>query len=337
MDIFQEIEERLLTPSQRLVEDMKNIKGDILVLGAGGKMGPSLCILAARAVAQADMDKKIYAVSRFSDEKSRKKLEDAGVHTISMDILTGDLSKLPDCENLIYMAGKKFGTNGAECETWAMNAYLPGRVCERYPNANIVAFSTGNVYPYVEVSTGGATEDVTPGPIGEYAQSCLGRERIFEYFSRKFGTKVCMYRLNYAVDMRYGVIMDIGRAVAKGEELDITMGHTNAIFQGDANEYAIRCLLHCKAPINYMNITGEQIVVVKDVVEKFEKLLGCKAKITGTPAEKVQLMNPSKAFALMGKPQVDLDTMIQWGAEWIRQGGEDIGKPTHFNERGGKF
>ena len=337
MDIFKEIEERLLTPSDRLVEDMKKIRGDILVLGAGGKMGPSLCILAARAAKLAGVEKTIYAVSRYSDAKSRQELEEAGVKTIAMDILTGDLAELPDAENIIYMAGKKFGTNGAECETWAMNAYLPGRVCERYKNANIVAFSTGNVYPYVEVATGGATEDITPAPIGEYAQSCLGRERIFEYYSRKFGTKVCMYRLNYAVDMRYGVIMDIGRAVAKGEELDITMGHTNAIFQGDANEYAIRCLLHCEAPINYMNVTGEGTIVVKDVVEKFEQLLGCKANVTGTPAEKVQLMNPAKAFRLMGKPFVDLDTMIKWGAEWILQGGEDIGKPTHFNERGGKF
>ncbi len=332
------LDKMLTTPSAALVEDMKKIKGDIIILGAGGKMGPTLCILAKNAIAQAGIDKKVYAVSRFSDPIATKLLQDEGVITISADLLEhGALDKLPDVENVIFMAGRKFGTNGQEPFTWSMNAWLPSLVAERYKNSNIVAFSSGNLYPIVPACSGGVTEEVNPLPTGEYPQSVLARERCFEYGSLQYGTKVLLYRLNYAIDLRYGVLYDIASKIYAGEELSISNSCFNCIWQGDANEIAIRSLLHTGSPATKLNVTGPETVSVRYVANEFAKLFGKEAKLTGEELNDAYLSNAAQQFKLFGYPSVCLKQMIEWQAEWIMAGGRILNKPTHFEERKGKY
>ena len=242
----QNVDERyaqLLQPSQELINDIASLKGDIIVLGAGGKMGPALCTLAMSAINIAGASKKVVAISRFREEGVQQGLQAQGIHTINADLLNdNDLQSLPNAENVVYMAGMKFGSTANASLTWAMNTYLPGRVAEKYRSSNIVAFSTGNVYPLMDIKSGGATEEVAPEPVGEYAQSCLGRERMFQYFSTLNNTPVCIYRLNYANDVTYGVLLEIAKSVKEEKPIDLSMGYFNAIWQGDANEIALRAL-----------------------------------------------------------------------------------------------
>src|SRR5690554_3785043 len=250
----EELEDLLSTPSPALIEEMAQLKGDILILGVGGKMGPSLAKLAIRAIREAGVDKKVTGVSRFSEPGLKEELEGYGVETISIDLLNDEeLQTLPEVENVIYMAGKKFGTTGQEHATWAMNTYLPGRVGEKFKNSRIVVFSSGNIYPFMPTGSGGADENVAPDPKGEYAQSCLGRERIFQYTSHKYKTPLLIYRLNYAVDLRYGNLLEIAQMVNEGREIDLTSGHMNVIWQGDANEIALRSLSICDHPAKILN------------------------------------------------------------------------------------
>lgn len=333
-----ELENRLSKPSPALIEDLRQLDGDILILGAGGKMGPSLARLARRAVLEGRLDKEIIAVSRFSKSERRQELEDTGIKTIAGNLLDDAfLQNLPDCPNVIYMAGQKFGTSGNEPYTWAMNAYLPGRVGERYKNSRIVVFSSGNVYPFVPVDGGGATEKTPPGPVGEYAQSCLGRERMFEYFSREHGTPVLLYRLNYALDLRYGVLNDIARAVWNQQPVDLRMGYFNCIWQGDANSCALQSLRLCASPARILNVTGPELASVREVAIQFGAKMGREVQFTGKSAETALLNDASQCHELFGPPEVSLDTLIDWTAKWVMQGGEDLGKPTHFQERTGKF
>lgn len=328
----------LTKPSSRLIEDMRRIEGNSMVIGAGGKMGPTVCILAQRAMREAGCAGHVIAVSRFSDSFARQELADYGIETISEDVMeAGALQRLPDCENVIYMIGRKFGTNGSEHLTWMTNVVLLARVAERFRNSRIVAFSSGNVYPMLDARTGGATEETRPDPLGEYAMSCLGRERVFENAALAFGTKILLYRLNYAVDMRYGVLYDIASAVYEGRPVPLGSSVFNCIWQGDACEYAIRSLLLAEAPMRILNVTGPEVLSVRAVAERFARLFGTAAIFEGEPREKALLNNSGLCMKLMGYPSVSADEMIEWQAEWIAGGGRTLSKPTHFETRDGKF
>lgn len=338
MKTVAELEAKLAEPSQALIDDLSTMDGDILILGVGGKMGPSLARLAANAVREGGLNKKVIGVSRFSNAEARQELEEAGIETISCDLLNDEeLQKLPDAANVIYMAGNKFGTTGREYFTWGMNAYLPGRVAEKYKNSRIVVFSSGNVYPFSPVGSGGVNESITPEPIGEYAQSCLGRERVFEYFAHQNQTPMVIYRLNYAIDMRYGVLLELAKAINENRAIDLTMGHANVIWQGDANEMALRCLKHCSTPPEIMNITGPETISIRWAAQELAKRMGKEAKFEGVESDTALLNNASKSHQLFGYPKVSLLQMIDWTAEWVLAGGDTWNKPTHFQERKGKF
>jgi hypothetical protein len=332
------LEQEILKPSSALIEDVSRIKGDIMLLGVAGKMGPSMARVARQAVDIAGTGQRIIGVSRFSDPESRAALEASGVETIAADLLNeAELAALPDVPNVIYLAGHKFGTTGKEAFTWAMNTYLPGRVAEKYRNSNIVAFSSGNVLPFVLVTSGGVSEETSPEPIGEYAQSCLGRERIFEYFSQKNNTPTLIYRLNYAVDFRYGVLVEIAKSVLSGKPIDLHTENVNVIWQGDANEIAIRSLLHCKAPAKMLNVTGPETLSTRWVAEQFGVIFNKQPNFIHESAGTALLNNASECHRLFGYPKVTVREIIELTATWMQEGGEALNKPTHFQERSGKF
>ncbi len=338
MTTVEELEDYLSIPSKELINDISRIKGDILILGIGGKMGPSLAKLLKRAIGRAGLDKKIIGASRFSDAKLFKELCDFGIECIKVDLLNDkDLNKLPQVENIIYMAGNKFGTLGNEHFTWAMNTYLPGRVSEKYKNSRIVVFSTGNIYPFTPVDSKGAREDFIPSPIGEYAQSCLGRERVFEHFSIKNKTKILLFRLNYALDLRYGVLLEIAKTVWEQRPLDLSMGYVNIIWQGDANEFAIRCLNHCEYPVKKLNITGPEVISVKWLADEFGKHFRKTPVFKNKPEDTALLNDASESYKLFGLPSVSLTEMIQMTAKWVKNSGIELSKPTHFQERKGAY
>lgn len=333
-----ELEAKLAEPSEALIQDLAKVDGDIMILGVGGKMGPSLARLAMNAIREGGMDKKVIGVSRFSSEEARRELEEAGVETIACDLLNDDeLFSLPHADNIIYMAGNKFGTTGREHFTWAMNTYLPGRVAEKFKQSRIVVFSSGNIYPFTPFGSGGANESVMPEPIGEYAQSTLGRERIFEYHSHKNGTPMLFYRLNYAIDMRYGVLLEVAKSVHEQRAINLSMGHANVIWQGDANSMALRCLTECTNPPSIMNITGPETISIRWAAEQFAKRLGKEALFEGTESEVALLNNASKSHQRFGYPTVSLLQMIDWLSEWVEADGATWNKPTGFQERKGKF
>lgn len=338
MTELAQLEQELLKPSERLIADIRKIEGDIMLLGVGGKMGPSMAQLAKLAVDQAGLKKRIIGVSRFSDGNAREELETAGIETISADLLNeADLAGLPDVENIIYLAGTKFGTTGKEAFTWAMNAYLPGRVAERFKKSRIVVFSTGNVYPFTPVTSGGLSEDYPVAPVGEYGQSCLGRERIFQYFAEKNQTPTLIYRLNYAIDLRYGVLLELAKSVNEGRPVDLTTGNVNVIWQGDANEIAIRSLLHCSAPAKLLNVTGPETLSVKWLAEQFGMLLGKEPLFENEVQQTALLNNASEAHKLFGYPRVTIREMMDMTVSWLQGGGKISNKPTHFQERKGQF
>ena len=328
----------LTTPSDTLTEDIKNIKGDIMVLGAGGKMGPTLCLLAQNAVERAGISKKIIAVSRFSDATIRAELEQNGIETISIDLLNvQELNRLPAAENVIYMAGRKFGTDGQEPLTWAMNATLPAFAAYHFRQANLVVFSSGNIYPIVPLASGGCAEEQKPEPVGEYAMSCLARERAFEYASLQYGTKVFLYRLNFALDLRYGVLYDIAHKVLSGEPISLATPCFNVIWQGSANEIALRALLHTGSPAVKMNVTGPETVSVRYAAERLGGLLGKTPVFEGEEQNNAYLNNAGRAAELFGYPSVSVNTLIEWQAQWLLDGNTGINKPTHFEERKGSY
>lgn len=338
MKTLEDLDKVMSNPSPALIQFMQELDGDIMLLGVGGKMGPSLAKLAMNAIQAAGVDKNVYGVSRFSEAGLQEELQSYGIKTIACDLLNDTaLQSLPDVKNVIYMAGTKFGTTGKEHFTWVMNAYLPGRVAEKYSNSRIVVFSTGNVYPFTPVTYGGAHEGISPAPIGEYGQSCLGRERIFEHYSHKNGTPVMIYRLNYAIDLRYGVLLEIAKSLKAGRAIDLAMGHFNCIWQGDANEIAIRSLLATQSPANFLNVTGPETVSVKYAAQQLGQRLGIEPTFTGQESETALLSNAGKSMQLFGYPRVPLLQMFDWVAEWIEHGGSMINKPTHFQEREGKY
>lgn len=329
---------KLLQPSNDLVAEIAELDGDILILGVGGKMGPALAILAKQAVDKAGVNKKIIGVARFSEPSLQEELNSKGIVTICADLLEDDqLKALPDIKNVLYLAGTKFGTTGKEPFTWAMNSYLPGRVAQKYKNSHIVIFSTGNVYPLTPVLMGGADETLTPQPIGEYAQSCLGRERLFQYYSSKYNTPILIYRLNYANDVTYGVLLEIAHSVKEKRAIDVSMGHVNVIWQGDANEMALRSLHRCAVPSKVLNIAGPETIPVRWLAKEFGKLFGETPQIINDEQDTALLSNAAESYRLFGYPKVPLKKMIELIADWINEGGKIINKPTHFQERAGQF
>lgn len=328
-----ELEERLSRPTDADSAAVASLDGPLLILGAGGKMGPTLATRAKRAGA-----KHVIAVARYSSPDLRVRLDGSGVETIAADLLDGDaVSRLPDARHVIFMAAMKFGTSGAAHLTWAMNTYLPGRVLERYRTSQIVAFSTGNVYPLVPVASGGATEDTPTSPVGEYAQSALGRERMFQYGAHAFGTPSVLLRLNYACELRYGVLLDIGRKVFERTPVDLTMGMANVIWQGDANSICLQSLRHCQTPPLILNLTGPEALSVRWIALEFGRRFGIEPQFQGEESATALLNNSSRATQLFGYPTVTPAQMIDWIAGWIGMGGGTLGKPTHFQTRDGRF
>ncbi|NLM40031.1 MAG: NAD(P)-dependent oxidoreductase [Firmicutes bacterium] len=332
-----DLEHKLSEPTPELVEDLKGLDGDILILGVSGKMGPTLAQMAVRAAELAGKGQKVYGAARFSNPDERARLDEMGVETIAIDLLNDDLSTLPEAPNVIYMVGHKFGTTGREHMAWAINTFTAGRVAETLRDRRFVVFSTGNVYPLTPVFQGGATEEHKPDPVGEYAQSCLGRERLFQYAAEKFNTPVLIYRLNYAIDLRYGVLCDIAQRVYAGESVDLNMGHVNVIWQGDANERALRALKYVSNPPKILNITGPETLSVRWLAEEFGKRFGREVHFTGTEQETALLSNAQESMRLFGYPKVTIHQMLDWTAEWIANGLPLLNKPTHFTERKGAF
>jgi dTDP-4-dehydrorhamnose reductase len=337
-----ELEDRLSTPTAGLVADLGAIDGDLLVLGAGGKMGPSLCRLARRALDQLGQaggsGRRVIAVSRWTDKAVEQQLKDAGVETVTYDLTADDeLAGLPDAANVVFMAGAKFGSTGRPASTWATNVLIPSMVARRFADSRIAAFSTGNVYPLVSVSEGGSVEDDAPDPVGEYAMSCLGRERVFEYAAEHRGTRVALIRLNYAIDLRYGVLADIGRKVHDGLPVDVTTGHVNVVWQGYANEVTLRALRLATAPAFVLNVTGPETASVREIARIYGRLYETTPQITGTEAPTALLSNAGRCHGLFGYPELSLRQLIEAQADWIRKGGVLWDKPTKFERRDGRF
>ena len=334
-----QLEEVLTAPSSALTELMRRLNGDIMILGGSGKMGVSMALLAVNATRAAGVNKKIYVAARFSDSAVRKKLDHGGVETIACDFLdSAAVARLPQVPNVIFMAGRKFGTEGCEELTWAVNILAPAIVAEHYRNSRIVAFSTGCVYPLVDAASGGCTEETAPEPIGEYSQSCLGRERILQYEARRNGTPMLLFRLNYAIDLRYGVLHDIAMPIWRGEKVNNSVSHFNAIWQGNANEAALRALELTATPPALLNVTGPEMVSTMEVAEEFGRLFGKKVEyIHPAPGKLCYLNNASKMHTLFGLPTVSMEQLIRWQAEWIANGGASLNKPTHFEVNNGRF
>jgi nucleoside-diphosphate-sugar epimerase len=331
----EHLEDVMTAPSAALVADLGRAPGDIIVLGAGGKMGPTLARLAQRAAP----GRRVVAVARFSEPGLREALVRCGVECIPADLLDRDaLARLPKLPNVVFMAGRKFGSTGAEHLTWAMNVHVPALVAEAFAGSRIVAFSTACVYPFVPIGSGGAPEDTpTTPPPGEYANSCVGRERMFQHFSQRHGTPGRLIRLSYAIDMRYGVLHDVAGKVLRREPIDLATGHVNVIWQGDANSQALRALAHCTTPSTGLNVSGAEPASIRALAGVFGDRFGIEPVLRGRESETAWLVNTAAAQALFGPPEVPLATMIGWTADWVRRGGASLGKDTHYDVRDGNY
>ena len=328
------LEEWLSEPAAATRETLAQIPGDVAVLGAGGKMGPTLAMMVKKAAPA----KAVYAVSRFSNAAIRERIEAKGVTTIEADLLDESAyARLPDVPNVLFLAGMKFGATGNQPLTWAMNAHVPALVARQYDRSRIVALSTGNVYPFVDPNGGGAKEDDAPGPVGEYAQSCLARERIFQYFSGQFGTPVTLIRLNYANEPRYGILVDLTRKILHGEPIDVTMGSVNLIWQGDANNYIIQALSIAGSPPAILNVTGPEPLKVCDLAQRIGRLLGKEPRLVSQEAATSLLSNASKCVEGFGPPATSVDEMIGAIVTWVAEGKPVLGKPTKYDVRDGRF
>jgi len=338
-DDVEALETFMSEPTPGLVADLARVDGDILILGVGGKMGPTLARMARRAAP----DKRVIGAARFTDPALKASLERHGVECIACDLLDRQaLERLPNVaggvRNCIFMAGHKFGAAGNASLTWMMNVGVPMMVAETFREMRIVSFSTACVYPFVPVDSPGANEQTpTTPPAGDYANSCVGRERMFEYGSRRYGTPGRMVRLSYAIDMRYGVLHDVATSVFAGSAVDLTMGHADVIWQGDANEQALRLLAHCTAPATPINVTGPRHTSVRWLAAEFGRRFGREPVLTGQEAPTAWLEDTTLAQRLFGPPRVPIETMIDWVADWVRRGGPSLGKPTHFSTRDGKY
>jgi nucleoside-diphosphate-sugar epimerase len=326
--------ELLCRPSQALIADLQKVDGDIMILGVAGKMGPTLAGLAKAALP----GRRVIGVARFSDPGAKAWLEARGIETLSCDLLDeAAIKALPKAPNIIFMAGRKFGAEGDLSLTWAMNAHVPALVAQAFAGSRIVAFSTGCVYPFVPVNGNGADETLAPNPPGEYAQSCVGRERMFEYFSRQFSTPGRLFRLNYAIDMRYGVLHDIATKILQGKPIDVSLGHVNFIWQGDASAQALRCLAHCDTPTSPINVSGHEILRVRDLAAKLGARIGREPVIVGSEEPTAWLTDTSQAVKLFGLPIVDTAQLLGWTADWVARSMPSLGKPTKYEVRDGRY
>lgn len=333
-----QLDHEISFPYQEVVETVSRTEGDFMILGAGGKIGPSLALMLKRAVEQAGTGKRVVAVDLFPEEGTSRQLSSRGIETVTCDLLEPkSVRSLPEIENIFFLAGRKFGSTGRESLTWAMNTLLPGHVAAAFPGSRIVAFSTGCVYPMVSAESAGSKETDPPGPVGEYAQSCLGRERMFEHHSLTRNTPVCLIRLNYAIDLRYGVLLDLAKRVRSRQPVDLTMSHVNVIWQGDVNARVIQALDLCVSPPRVLNVTGPETISVRWLAEQFGKHFHVRPAFEGEPAETMWLSNASQSFQLFGSPHVSLETMINWVVHWVEIGGRDLQRPTHFEVHDGKF
>ena len=334
----EELENHLSEPTPGVIETMGRLRGDIIVLGAGGKMGPTLTRMAKRASDTAGVKRCVIGASIFQSERDKLALNEAGVETIDCDFLDqNQLDALPDAENVVFMVGMKFGSVGAEALTWAINVYLPGMVAQRYAKSKIVVFSSGNIYKFMPVTGAGSDEKCPTEPIGDYAMSVLGRERIFDHFSRTLNIPTALIRLNYAVELRYGVLVDIAQKVWAGEPVDVSNGHVNVIWQTDANAMILQSFEKCSAPPFVLNVSGPEFLSVRKVAEQYGEMMGKKVSVTGTENQDALLSDGRLGYSLFGKPQTNAQQMMEMIADWVMRGGESIGKPTHFETRDGKY
>jgi nucleoside-diphosphate-sugar epimerase len=334
----EQLDEMLTRPRPVLVEFIRTLDSPLVILGAGGKMGPTLAWLARRAAAASGHALDIFAVSRFTDCQARDWLESRGVRTFCVDLLDRKaIERVPESANVIYLVGRKFGTTEDAARTWAINTLVPAYVAERFPGARMAVLSTGNVYPLVAVSSGGSVETDALTPLGEYANAGVARDRIFEFFAQRNGTPICILRLNYAVELRYGVLVDIARTVHAGETVNLATGYFNCIWQGDANDIILRSLALAKNPPQALNLTGPAVLSVRGLALRFGELLGRPVAFSGTEAETALLSNPSRACALLGPPPTQLDQIMRWTAHWLKRGGRLLDKPTHFEVRDGSY
>ncbi|EDY16441.1 NAD-dependent epimerase/dehydratase [Chthoniobacter flavus Ellin428] len=338
-ETIDELEERLSRPTAGVRDALQAVPGDFLILGASGKMGPTLARMVRRGLDEmGHTQRRVVAVSRFSSAGAVESLEQHGLETIACDLLKRDeVDALPDAPNIIFMVGQKFGTGDAPERTWAMNTIVPALVVERFSKSRIVVFSSGCVYPLMPVSGRGAREDDPLTPPGEYANSCVGRERVFEHFAKLHGTHLLLFRLCYAIDLRYGVLIDVAQKVATGQPVDVTMGFTQVIWQGDANARAIQCLAHTASPPMALNVTGPERISIRELAQRFGERLGRTVTITGEESPTAWLWDVQRSDELFGPPAVSLDEMIDATAHWLKSGGQTIGKPTHFEVRDGRF
>lgn len=333
-----QLEESLSRPTPETVDVFRNLDGDIIFLGIAGKIGPSLARMAKRACEEAGVSKRIIGVSRFSNPEEKRLIESFGVETIQGDLLDIDfISGLPKVKNVFFLTGMKFGSVDNLSMTWAVNTFVPAMVAEHYKQSRIVAFSTGCVYPLVAIGSGGSLETDMPEPNGEYAQSCLGRERMFEFGSKKYNTPVALIRLNYAVELRYGVLVDIALKVKHNLPVDLSMGFFNAIWQGDSNNFVLQSLLQTGSPARIFNIAGEETLSVREVAQKFGELFDTPVDFVGKEAGTALLSNAKLVFGLFGKPIVSTGEIIKWTADWLKEDKKLLGKPTHFEVRDGKY
>src|SRR5256885_4406397 len=334
-DNVEHLEEVMTTPSPALLAQVGKLDGDLIILGVGGKIGPTLARLAKRAMP----GKRVVGVARFSEKGLREALTAAGIECIAADLLDREqVAALPKLGNVVFMAGRKFGSAGKEDLTWAMNAYVPALVAQAFARSRIVAYSTGCVYPYVNVHHGGATETTpaTPPP-GAYANSCVAREAMFQYFSRLLGTPGRIIRLNYAIDMRYGVLHDVAMRVLAGTPINLTTGHVNVIWQGDANAMVLRAFTHCTVPTSPLNVSGPETVSIRWLAESFAQRLGKPPIFTGVEGSEAWRVNTAEATRLFGYPSVPLGKVIDWTADWVARGMPSLGKDTHYDTRDGQF
>lgn len=338
INTIEELEGSLSEPTDATIETLRWIEGDLILLGVAGKMGPTLARMARRASDAVGVKRRVIGVSRFSSGNQEAQLHSHGIETIRCDLLDEEaVAALPDAPNVVYLAGMKFGSTGQETLTWAMNTWLPAAVCRKYRRSRIVAFSTGNVYGLTPVERGGSRESDPPNPVGEYAMSCLGRERMFEYFSGRFEIPAALIRLNYACELRYGVLVDLAQQVWAGRTIDVSMGHLNTIWQGDANALTLQAFRHTAAPPFIVNLTGPERLSIRQLGTRFGQMMGRPVEFVGQEADTALLSNATLGLDLLGRPRVSVDQLMEWIAHWVMKGGPTLGKPTHFESRDGKF
>lgn len=338
IDNEADLDDVMTRPTERLVSFIKSVTSPLVILGAGGKMGPTLAVLAKRAANAANHPLDVIAVSRFSNHNAKPWLESRGVKTLSADLLQRrEVEALPDTRDIIYLVGMKFGTSTNPSRTWAINTLVPPLICERYQRSRIVALSTGNIYPLARVADGGSLETDPLTPLGEYANAAVARERIFEHCSQRYGTQVAQLRLSYALDLRYGVVADLARRIWSGEPIELATGHFNGIWQGDANDMILRSLDLTANPVAAFNLSSVPIYSVRTTALRLGELLDRVPQFVGTETGTAFVSNTGLLTSKLGAPTTPIDTVLRWTANWIRCGGRSLNKPTHFEVRDGQF